>query len=335
MLREVEERIYNYEMDFELDLTLDQYWDRYANKKEKTGRWNDTSIYANAGIYRTMIKDRWGHIPLKKMDRNDYEEYLADQLTKYRRNSVLTGHRLLISILNDAVKNGNLRQNRLSGVYIGQSVLDPVNKKLSLEDFQVWMKTAEEILSDVHFAFVYLTFFGLRRGEVCGLRFMDISFNPQNRAVLHIRDSRSSRTRYGAGRTKTESSVRYIVLNDTGSELLRKAMDAANQVKKKTKVIVEQEKDYLTTRIKNGRYSLERPDFLNKLFKRISSECSVYITPHIMRHFFATQALVAGAKPEDVMLYLGHSNLNTTKGYTHIKEERAGNVTDLFDKKVL
>ncbi|HFR3304653.1 TPA: tyrosine-type recombinase/integrase [Streptococcus suis] len=61
----------------------------------------------------------------------------------------------------------------------------------------------------------------------------------------------------------------------------------------------------------------------------------IYITPHIMRHFFTTQSLIAGARPEDVMHFLGHASLQTTKQYTHIKEERAHNVTDLFDKKVL
>ncbi len=54
-----------------------------------------------------------------------------------------------------------------------------------------------------------------------------------------------------------------------------------------------------------------------------------------MRHFFTTQSLIAGARPEDVMHFLGHASLQTTKQYTHIKEERAHNVTDLFDKKVL
>ncbi len=122
-------------------------------------------------------------------------------------------------------------------------------------------KTAEELLSTTHFAFVYLTIFGLRRGEVCGIRFMDVTFDSNNRAVLNIRDSRSNRTKDGAGRTKTESSVRYVVLNDRGDELLLQIMETAKQVKKKADVIVEQEKDYLSIRIKNNKYYLERPAF--------------------------------------------------------------------------
>ncbi|HFI0326262.1 TPA: tyrosine-type recombinase/integrase [Streptococcus suis] len=335
ILRDIEERIYHDEMDVNLELTLNEYWEIYSAKKEKTGQWNDTSIYTNAGIYRTMIKEKWGNLPLKKINRNDYEEHLAEMLGQYRRNSVLTSNRLLNSILNDAVKNGNLRQNKLSGIYLGESELEPLNKELKIDDFQTWIKTAEELLSTTHFAFVYLTIFGLRRGEVCGIRFMDVTFDSNNRAVLNIRDSRSNRTKDGAGRTKTESSVRYVVLNDRGSELLLQIMETAKQVKKKADVIVEQEKDYLSIRIKNNKYYLERPAFLNKIFKRVSEECGIYITPHIMRHFFTTQSLIAGARPEDVMQFLGHASLQTTKQYTHIKEERAHNVTDLFDKKVL
>ncbi|MBS8057374.1 site-specific integrase, partial [Streptococcus suis] len=100
-----------------------------------------------------------------------------------------TSNRLLNSILNDAVKNGNLRQNKLSGIYLGESELEPLNKELKIDDFQTWIKTAEELLSTTHFAFVYLTIFGLRRGEVCGIRFMDVTFDSNNRAVLNIRDS--------------------------------------------------------------------------------------------------------------------------------------------------
>lgn len=66
ILRDVEERIYRDEMDVNLDLTLNEYWEIYSAKKEKTGQWNDTSIYTNAGIYRTMIKEKWGNLPLKK-----------------------------------------------------------------------------------------------------------------------------------------------------------------------------------------------------------------------------------------------------------------------------
>ncbi|MGQ7705783.1 hypothetical protein [Streptococcus suis] len=64
ILRDIEERIYHDEMDVNLELTLNEYWEIYSAKKEKTGQWNDTSIYTNAGIYRTMIKEKWGNLPM-------------------------------------------------------------------------------------------------------------------------------------------------------------------------------------------------------------------------------------------------------------------------------
>ncbi len=77
-----------------------------------------------------LIKEKWGNLQLKKINRNDYEEHLAEMLGQYRRNSVLTSNRLLNSILNDAVKNGNLKQNKLSGIYLGESELEPLNKEI-------------------------------------------------------------------------------------------------------------------------------------------------------------------------------------------------------------
>ncbi|MER0122896.1 tyrosine-type recombinase/integrase [Streptococcus sp. ZJ93] len=205
-----------------------------------------------------------------------------------------------------------------------------MNKELSLQDFRIWLAKAEEILSKTHYAFVYLTIFGLRRGEVCGLRSMDVTFNTDGRAILRIRDSRSSRTRNGAGRTKTESSVRYVSLDETGSSLLKHAIKEAKTVKKITGTILKPEKDYITISIKNGKLKLEPPSFMNKIFKLVSNEVKIHVTPHIMRHFFTTQALIAGVNQYDIMRYVGHTQTRTTSAYTHIRDERTQLVTDAY-----
>lgn len=330
ILREFEDKIENYLDDIDTEITLDEYWEIYSRKKEKTKQWNDTSIYTNLGIYSKMIQPFWGEYQLKKINRNSYEEFIAEQLKIYRKNSVMTAHRLLTAILNDAVRNGNIPRNALSGAYIGESTVAPMNKELSLTDFKVWLAKAEEILSKTHYAFVYLTIFGLRRGEVCGLRTMDVTFNSDGRAILHIRDSRSSRTRTGSGRTKTESSVRYVSLDETGSSLLKHSMEEAKKVKKITGTILKPEKDYITISIKNDKLKLEPPSFLNKIFKIVNRETKIHVTPHIMRHFFTTQALIAGVSQHDVMRYVGHTQTRTTSSYTHIRDERTQLVTDTY-----
>jgi len=95
-------------------------------------------------------------------------------------------------------------------------------------------------------------------------------------------------------------------------------------------------KEYLDgVRPRLARHSEEKALFLNRRGERLtrqglwqilkgyakSAELGAEITPHTLRHSFATHMLSGGADLRSVQELLGHANISTTQVYTHLTTE--------------
>ncbi|WP_159545083.1 tyrosine-type recombinase/integrase [Streptococcus halichoeri] len=333
VLAEIERMIEADEFSCNKNLTVDQYWDMYVDNRLKAGVWSPDTYVERANIFKNHIGPRFGNKKMNAVNRIEYENYINNLLNTYSRSTAKHIHDVFSIMLNHAVKNKMLDDNIIEFIDIGTSKIKPINKRRSMQEFKIWDTVARQTLDDYDYAMVRITYLGLRRSKVAGIKLGNVTFNDKNCAIVKIDESRT-RTRQNGGALKTASSERYVYLDAETSQLLKKAIDTSikialrhNRILNKTDFLFlgDDEKVHLPFVGKPIRHH-----YIYYLFQKINKKCKVHFTPHMMRHFFATQGQIAGIPIEHMAAALGHSTNYMTSKYTHIKDEVGENVTAAF-----
>ncbi|BCX15511.1 MAG: tyrosine recombinase XerD [Candidatus Parcubacteria bacterium] len=83
---------------------------------------------------------------------------------------------------------------------------------------------------------------------------------------------------------------------------------------------------------KNSKGQRLKPRSIEKIIKYYAKKSGLYkkITPHTLRHQFATDLLTAGADLRAIQMLLGHKNIQTTQIYTHITNKELKNIHQAF-----
>lgn len=229
LLAEIERKIENNEFAYNKNLTVDEYWDIYVDNRLKAGVWSPDTYVERTNIFKNHISPKFGNKKMNAINRIEYENYINNLLNTNSRSTVKHIYDVFSIMLNHAVKNKMLDDNIIKFIDIGDSEIKPINKRRSMQEFKAWDKVARKMLDDYDYAMVRITYLGLRRSEVAGIKLGNITFNDKDCAVVKIDESRT-RGRKDGGGLKTAYSERYVYLDFETSQLLKKAIDTSIKI---------------------------------------------------------------------------------------------------------
>ena len=148
---------------------------------------------------------------------------------------------------------------------------------------------------------------GLRLSELVGLDLEDVNVSGR---VVRVR---------GKG-----GKERLVPFNRTAADAIRRMLqDAASprpsgpQASRRARERGEPRRHALFLNLRGGRLTTRSVD---RIVRRYVREAAIGqgISPHALRHTFATHLLQAGADLRAIQELLGHANLSTTQRYTHL-----------------
>lgn len=86
----------------------------------------------------------------------------------------------------------------------------------------------------------------------------------------------------------------------------------------------------------SGNFRRLTPRSIQRVVKKYSLLAGItkHVSPHTMRHSYATDLLMNGADLRSVQSLLGHSNISTTQVYTHVTDQHLKEVHEKFHKDI-
>ena len=296
------------------NMTLSEWLDRWINEY-MIFTVRETTLDAYKAMIKNQIKPYLGDRPLSVLSTQEIQKFY-NTVKKYGRVRVdkLHGteladslvrkiHMMLHEALDMAVAQRLIIKNPTNGTTIPKNNYTP-KQILNDEQLDRFMERIRQDEQWYDFFYTELTT-GMRRGEICGLRWDDFH---ADMGKLKIRRAIHKKKGGGlaVGETKTETGTRTIVLPPSTAELLRKRKETAVS-------------EWIFPNIYKPEEPMS-PDYAYHRLKTLLKQAELpLIRFHDLRHTFATHALVSGVDAKTLSGILGHTNASfTLDTYTHV-----------------
>ena len=270
--------------------------------------WMERGLSANTlGAYRADLMTLWrglaaSNIAIEKAEKADLLEFIARrveagakprstarQLSSFRRFF----RYIMREGLRDTDPTADIEMPRIGRSLPKSLTEDEVDSLLQAPNTDEPLGHRDRAMLEL----LYAT--GLRVTELINLKQSQVNFN---QGVLRI---------IGKG-----DRERLIPLGEESQRWLKDFIDGPRM-----EILLERQTDYLFPTRRGDR--MTRQAFWH-IIKRYAQKAGIdkKLSPHSLRHAFATHLLNRGADLRVVQLLLGHSDLSTTQIYTHVARER-------------
>lgn len=302
-------------------VTVAQYAKDWLAGKQVSKSENTYAKYES--LVRIHITPGLGDIPLQQLTRSTIQDFITEKAKQRAPKTIAELHMIISNIVEMAVEDRVIPRNVCKKIELPTIIEQPI-KILTEEEVTI-------ILTAVFGSLIYDAVFleystGMRRGEVLGLAYDDLDFDNNmidiNKTWVMVKGKAQwSDTATG---TKSSAGKRKIPCPAEAMELLKKRSEDNPSHK-----YVFQAATGLPLRPDTYYHMFK--DLIKKELKRRHTEAlkedpdaeleTINISPHDLRHNFATKLVTLNIHDRLIQAQLGHIDMRATRRYTHAVTE--------------
>ena len=315
----------------------------YAKQNRHRGNVRHNTVKSRERLMKLLESDPLGACPIESVKMSDAKEWalrMRDRGIAYR--TISNDKRSLKAAFYTAIQDDCIRKNPFD-FQLNTVLEDTTEPKVPLtpaqEESLLAFVESDSVYEKYYDEIVILLGTGLRISELCGLTDADLDFEDRTINVDH-QLLRSKETGYYIEKPKTGSGVRQIPMSEKVYEALKRVL--ANRKGAKDIVVDGYSGFLFLNRDGNPKTAPNYDTMFRQLVKKYNKSHAEALpkvmTPHTLRHTFATTALQNGVDVKTVSSMLGHYDAGfTLRTYTHAtrqKQEQAAEKVGNFMQQV-